>query len=803
MKSKIIVGLLAFLLVFTAAASLVNISVGTVSADTSNGFGYTIINNGTAVEINNYTGPNSGNITIPNSIGGLPVTMIGDKAFFYLWGITGVTIPSTVTYIGYWAFNSDIKLNDVSIPSGVSTIGPGAFEDCFDLKSVTIPSGVTTMGTYAFSTYEGGLISATINSHFVSDDAFEGCGRLASVTFGSGFDSIGNQSFYACSSLPAITIPSTVTYIGVEAFSYCHSLAINVAPGNPDFASANGTLYNKNMTTLIACPGAAGVFNIPNGVTTIGDYAFEQVLVSSVTIPSSVTTIGNYAFQACYGMTSVTIGSGVTTIGYSVFFSCDALTNMDFYGLTAPTSVQADSWIYDTHGLFGHAYYASNFPAPGHIWAGLTMGSYLSNTSVVPGAPTGLVANGGPGFIFLNWTAPVNVGIPPLTQYAIYRGTSSGGYGSPLITLDSNIATYNDTTATPGTQYYYVVKAINTAGSSLASNEATAEATTSAQSVPGAPTNLQAAGYDGYVILTWNAPANAGNPALTEYSIWRGATADSLALRDYSNTLTYNDTYVTNGQTYVYAVKAMNTVNSSAASNTATATPSANPTPPGAPTNLVANGLKNRISLSWTAPANPGSGVSNYLVYRGTTAGGEGTTPIATVTQTTYLDTSVTPGTPYYYIVKASNAFGSSSASNEATGNATSPTAPSAPQDMTATGGTNKVTLTWTAPADDGGMVISAYKVYRSNNGSAYAQVGSVQAGSLSYVDTNVTVGYTYSYYVVAVNSIGAGAQSTTQSAAPQGNGGGATDNSALYIGIVIVIIVVVLLLFWFMRRRK
>jgi fibronectin type 3 domain-containing protein len=431
------------------------------------------------------------------------------------------------------------------------------------------------------------------------------------------------------------------------------------------------------------------------------------------------------------------------------------------------------------------------------------MGSYLSNTSVVPGAPTGLVANGGPGFIFLNWTAPVNVGIPPLTQYAIYRGTSSGGYGSPLITLDSNIATYNDTTATPGTQYYYVVKAINTAGSSLASNEATAEATTSAQSVPGAPTNLQAAGYDGYVILTWNAPANAGNPALTEYSIWRGATADSLALRDYSNTLTYNDTYVTNGQTYVYAVKAMNTVNSSAASNTATATPSANPTPPGAPTNLVANGLKNRISLSWTAPANPGSGVSNYLVYRGTTAGGEGTTPIATVTQTTYLDTSVTPGTPYYYIVKASNAFGSSSASNEATGNATSPTAPSAPQDMTATGGTNKVTLTWTAPADDGGMVISAYKVYRSNNGSAYAQVGSVQAGSLSYVDTNVTVGYTYSYYVVAVNSIGAGAQSTTQSAAPQGNGGGATDNSALYIGIVIVIIVVVLLLFWFMRRRK
>jgi fibronectin type 3 domain-containing protein len=163
----------------------------------------------------------------------------------------------------------------------------------------------------------------------------------------------------------------------------------------------------------------------------------------------------------------------------------------------------------------------------------------------------------------------------------------------------------------------------------------------------------------------------------------------------------------------------------------------------------------------------------------------------------------VTPGTPYYYVVKASNAYGNSSSSNEATGTATSPTAPSAPQDMTATGGTNKVTLTWTAPADDGGMVISSYNVYRSNNGSAYSNVGSVQAGTLSYVDTNVTVGYTYSYYVVAVNSIGAGAQSTSQSAGPQSSGGGATDNSVLYIGIAIVIIVVVLLVLWFIGRKK
>ena len=800
MNNKIIIWLLAFLLVSTAVVSLVDLSIGTASADTSGDFQYTLINSGTAVEITGYTGTGVGNVTIPNSIAGEPVTMIGDNVFLSKYHITGVTIPSTVTYIGYWAFNSCIRLSEVNIPNGVTTIGPGAFRYCWALTSVTIPSSVTTMGAYAFN--GGTMTSATINSHFVSDYAFSSCGKLTTVTFGSGFDSIGNWSFYGCSDLTAITIPSTVTSIGSRAFGLT-ALAITVSPSNPDFASANGALYNQNMTTLIACPGATGVFTIPNGVKTIVDYAFNNALLSSVTIPNSVTTIGNSAFQFCNGMTSVTIGSNVTTIGYTVFEYCGALTNMAFYGLIAPTSVQADSWIYSTHGLFGHAYYASNFPAPGHLWAGLMMGSYLSNTSVASGAPTGLVAMGGPGFIFLNWTAPVNVGTPPLTQFALYRGTSSGGYGSPLVTFDSNTATYNDTTATPGTQYFYVLKAVNTAGSSPVSNEATATATGSTPSVPGAPTNLNAVGHGGYVILTWTAPANAGNPAFTEYSIWRGATADSLALHDYANTPTFNDTSVTNGQTYVYAVQAMNTVGSSANSNTATAIPSANPTPPGAPTNLVANGLKNRISLSWTAPANPGSGVSSYLVYRGTTAGGEGINPIATATLTTYMDTSVTPGTPYYYVVKASNAYGNSSSSNEATGTATSPTAPSAPQDMTATGGTNKVTLAWTAPADDGGMSISSYNVYRSNNGSAYSNVGSVQAGTLSYVDTNVTVGFTYSYYVVAVNSIGAGAQSTGQSAGPQSSGGGATDNSVLYIGIAIVIIVVILLVLWFIGRKK
>ena len=467
------------------------------------------------------------------------------------------------------------------------------------------------------------------------------------------------------------------------------------------------------MMTLIACPSAAGVFTIADGTTTIGAYAFEGVAANSVTIPNSVTTIGIYAFYACPKLTSVTIGNNVTTIGGAAFEFCSVLTNMIFYGLTSPTNV-GDGWIYSTHNLFGHAYAASNFPAPGLVWAGLTMGSYVSTTSIAPGAPTGLMAMGGPNFIFLNWTASVNVGTPPLTQFAIYRGTSSGGYGSPLSTFDSNTATYNDTTATPGIQYYYVLKAVNTAGSSPASNEATAEATTSAQSVPGAPTDLQAVGHSGYIILSWLAPVNLGNPAFTEYRIWRGATAGSLTILVYVNAgiLTYNDTSVANGQAYVYMVKAFNTVGLSLASNEATAT-----------------------------------------------ASGTGT-----------------------------------------------PTAPSAPLSFTATPGPGKVTLTWSAPASNGGAVITGYKIYRSTGGGAATQIGTTGSGTLTYQDTTGTAGTTYSYYVVAVNSVGTGAASSSQSAAPESGGGTPTgsDNGALYAGIGILVVVIILVgLFMYMRSRK
>ena len=74
---------------------------------------------------------------------------------------------------------------------------------------------------------------------------------------------------------------------------------------------------------------------IPNGVTTIGGYAFRGCSkLTNVTIPSSVTEIKGYAFSGCSQLTNVTISNGVTTIGSDAFSSCSKLTNV-----TIPSSV--------------------------------------------------------------------------------------------------------------------------------------------------------------------------------------------------------------------------------------------------------------------------------------------------------------------------------------------------------------------------------------------------------------------------------------------------------------------------------
>jgi hypothetical protein len=254
----------------------------------SNAFSYTT-NDGT-ITITGYTGAGR-SVTIPSLTNGLPVTSIGTNAFAGT-GLTNITIPDSVTNIGY-----------------------EAFDQCTSLAGVTIPNSVVSLGDYAFS----------------------GCTSLASVAIPDGVISIGDFAFDYCPSLTNVTIPDSVTHIGSGAFWACSRLTeITVDAGNPAYGSVAGVLFDKDQTTLIQYPGGqADSYTIPNSVTSIGDYSFSKCPLTNVAIPNSVTNIGNEAFSQCTNLASVTIPNSVINIGDFAFYDC-----ADLASVTIPDSVK-------------------------------------------------------------------------------------------------------------------------------------------------------------------------------------------------------------------------------------------------------------------------------------------------------------------------------------------------------------------------------------------------------------------------------------------------------------------------------
>ena len=382
-----------------------------------------------------------------------------------------------------------------------------------------------------------------------------------------------------------------------------------------------------------------------------------------------------------------------------------------------------------------------------------------------PDPPQGLTATAGDGTVDLAWSAPGSDGGSPITNYKVYRGTSSNG--ESFLTELGDVLSFSDSGLTNGQTYYYYVTAVNSIGDSGPSNEASATPNAPA-TPPGAPQSLTATAGDAAVVLTWSPPSSDGGSPITNYKVYRGTSHNGETfLADAGPVLAYTDTSVTNGQTYYYEVTAENSVGEGPRSNEVSATPNAPATPPTEPQNLAATPGDGHVDLTWDAPANDGGlPILEYRVYRGTSSGGESFLASAGLSLT-FTDSSVTNGQTYYYQVTARNAVGVGPPSNEASATPNPPaTPPGAPSGLSATAGDGSVSLSWSAPGSDGGSPITNYKIYRggSSNGETLLDtVGDV----LSYTDTSVTNGNTYYYKVAAVNSVGDGPLSNEASATP------------------------------------
>src|SRR5664280_3119177 len=229
--------------VFVAVCLILSLSAGVVAsvpsarADTSGDYQYTLA--GGNVTITKYTGGN-GVVVIPSTLGGCPVTNIGDVAFFSKVALTSVTIPNSVTSIGAAAFSACRALTSVTIPNSVTSIEAGAFQSCTKLITVTIPNSVTTIRNYAFS-YCTALTSIAIGSGVTSIDTqvFYDCTALTSIAIGSSVTGMGDSAFQGCAALTSVIIPNSVTSIGSYAFQGCTGLIAAHFSGNAPRMSAS------------------------------------------------------------------------------------------------------------------------------------------------------------------------------------------------------------------------------------------------------------------------------------------------------------------------------------------------------------------------------------------------------------------------------------------------------------------------------------------------------------------------------------------------------------------------------------
>ena len=175
-------------------------------------------------------------------------------------------------------------------------------------------------------------------------------------------------------------------------------------------------------------------------------------------------------------------------------------------------------------------------------------------------------------------------------------------------------------------------------------------------SAPAVPTGLAATPANAQVNLTWNASSGA-----TGYYVKRSTTSSAEAQIAAVSTTSYSDNNVTNGTKYYYVVSAYNSYGQSANSAEVNATPMAPATPPAAPTGLTATAGNAQVTLAWSASG----GATSYHVKRSTT-NGSGYTQVSAPTMTGYLDTGLTNGTIYYYVVSALNVAGESANSSQA-----------------------------------------------------------------------------------------------------------------------------------------
>jgi len=578
-----------------------------------------------------------------------------------------------------------------------------------------------------------------------------------------------------CSAVP--TAPASLTGTTPSSTSVDLSWATVVPPANCTISSYNvyrstTTGFTPSSNTLIA----SGLTSSAYANTGLTPYTTYYFVVEALDSDGSSTASAQLTIQTP-PTDYISINAGGPAVSNSAGGDNPFVADEDFsaggttYSVTSPITIPTN---------------IVNIAAPAPVYQSAQQGVV---TYTIPGLTAGANYTVRLHFAELYYTSAgnreFNVVINSttvLTNFDIYAAAGA----SNTAVVEQFIATAN------GSGQIVVTFANGAVNQPMFNGLEVLGATLLCTTLPPVPTGLSATADSSSVIgLNWNAVNTPTGCSIGTYSVFGSTTSGftpsptSLIASGISGT-TYSNTGLTPSTTYYYAVESANSYGASAPSgqiNMETlAAATCNSVPPTGPTNLVASAAtSNSIGLTWTAaPANPPCTITGYNVYRSTASGftpGSGNLIASGVTGTTYTSTGLTASTTYYYVVEATDSFGSSAASNQASmetqsGGASCTAVPSAPTGVTATAtSSSAIGVSWSAVTPPANCTISGYSVYGSTANGFTPGTGNLIASGVTgttYANTGLSASTTYYYKVEATDADGTSAASTQQSAETQ-----------------------------------
>ncbi len=668
-----------------------------------------------------------------------------------------------------------------SLPATAVAVAAGAYHSVALLSNGQVfawgYNGYGQLGTGDFAAHyvpvqTAGVHGATaIAASFYDSYASQSDGSIWATGY-SGYGSLGNST-YTSTSAPTKLVGLSGSPAAVSAGGYS-SLALNsqgavYGYGYNGYGQVGDTTTTTRVTAVASNGLTAGAITSglyhaaalkPDGSVWTWGYNADGELGRGSTGGSNGTPTSITGFVGVTGPTapltpSATGGNAQATVSWSAPLS-NGGSSIVQYVITpsangvpqTPVYTNSTATSYTVTGLTNGTTYTFTVAAQNCAGAGsASLATSAVTPDVLPNAPGTPTATPGNVQAALTWSAPAANGGTAVSDYYVYVYPNGGS--SYRVDTQSAGTSYTVTGLTNGSSYSFAVSAVNGKGEGPQSSQSAA---VTPATVPGPPQNPYAACGNAACGTHWDAPASNGGAAIDDYRVTVNPSGGTPYTIDTQSTATsYQVNGLTNGTSYTFSMAAHNWAGwGSNSGNSVARTPDVVQNAPGAP--VATGGQSQQVPLSWTAPTpDGGTAIDSYRITVYPSGGSSYTVDTGTA-GTSYTVTGLTNGTSYQFSVMAHNGAGFGAASPMSNA-ATPDLAPNAPGQPSATPGNSQVTLTWSAPASNGGSPIRDYIVtIYPNGGSSYTV--DTQSTSTSYTVTGLTNGTSYTFAVAAKNTL-------------------------------------------------